>query len=188
MTLDELKTLVETIQAAITTIAIVIGGVWALRRYVFQREGFPRIESFVDANFIGVHQNEWVIEILGFLKNEGSVPHRIKRLDFSVRALLESDPLQDGQEIRGQLVFPHSIKKGSWIPSDTDTPMVIMPGVSFRYSYQYHVPVSATFLLIQGRLYYGGHEALEHRADKGLKVPKIGEAALGQQAKLDAGT
>ncbi len=184
MALNEFKTLVDTLQAIITTLAIIIGGIWALRRYVFQREGFPRIEFFVDANFVGVHQDEWLVEFLGMLKNEGNVPHRIKRFDFSVRALLDSDRLEDGEQVRGQVLFPHVIKKGSWIPGDKDVPMVLMPSVSFRYSYQYHVPLSASFLLIQGRLYYEGHEHLEHRADKVVKIPPRDAAGAGLPAQL----
>jgi hypothetical protein len=175
MTLDQFKTLAEGIGALMTALAVLGAGIWALRRYVFEKESFPRIEFFVDADFVGIHQKEWVVEILGLLKNVGSVPHRIHRLDFSVRALSEADALQDGNEIRGQLLFPHVVKKGSWTPADTAMPMVIIPGVNLRYSYQYHVPVSTAFLLIEGRLYYQEHSRLEHRADKVVRVPRKGE-------------
>lgn len=172
MNINDFKTLIEIISASSTTLAVIIGGGWALRRYVFQKEGFPRIEFFVDAEFVGIHQDEWVVEILGLLKNQGSVPHRIKGFNFSVRAILDSDPIQAGEKIRGQLIFPHKIKEESWKPADTKSPMVIMPGISLRYSYQYHIPVSAEFLLIQGSLNYDEHGTLEHRADKVVKVPK----------------
>ena len=178
MNINTLKTVTDILSAAITTLAIVVGGLWALRRYVFEKEGFPRIEFFVDADFVGIHQDEWVVEILGLLKNQGNVPHRIKGLSFSVRAILDSDPIQDGEEIRGQLIFPHKIKNESWRPTDTKSPMVLMPGISLRYSYQYHVPISADFLLIQGSLNYDEHGALEHRADKVVRVPKKGEIAI----------
>ncbi len=182
MSIGEFKVLAEGIAASTTAVAIVVGGIWALRRYVFHKEGFPRIEFFVDAEFVGIHKNEWVVEILGLLKNEGSVPHRIRRLEFSVRALSDSDKLQDGENIRGQLMFPHCVTKGSWTPNDTDSPMVIMPGVELRYSYQYHVPLSTAFLLIQGNLDYKGHGNLEHRADKVVRVPRREESQTEQAA------
>ncbi len=172
MDINRVKAIFDIIAASVTTLAVIIGGLWALRRYVFQKEGFPRVEFFVDADFVGIHQDEWVIEILGLLKNQGSVPHRIKGLRFSVRTILDSDPIQDAEKTRWQLDFPHKIKEGSWTPTDTKSPMVIMPGISLRYSYQYHIPISARFLLIQGTLNYDEHGNLEHRADKVLKVPK----------------
>ena len=54
MDINKLKTVMDIISAAITTLAIIAGGLWALRRYVFEKEGFPRIEFFVDANFDGL--------------------------------------------------------------------------------------------------------------------------------------
>lgn len=173
MDISDFKALAESLEATVTALAIIIGGIWALRRYVFEKEGFPRIEFIVDAEFIGVQQNEWVVEILGLLRNQGSVLHQINRFQFSVRALSDTDLLQDGKDIRGQLVFPHKIIKSSWTPNDTKAPMVIMPGVNLRYGYQYHVPVSTTFLLIQGALDYTEHGGLEHRADRSRKCRLI---------------
>ena len=81
--MSDFKNLAEGVGASITALAVLVAGLWALRRYVFQREGSPRIEFFVDADFVGIHQDEWVVEILGLLKNVGAVPHRIKHLKFS---------------------------------------------------------------------------------------------------------
>ena len=128
-------------------------------------------------------------EILGLLKNVGTVPHRIKRLDFTVRALLESDAIRDGGEnIRGQILFPHLVKQAPWTPTDTKMPMVLMPGVNLRYSYQYHIPASAVFLLIEGRLDYVDDSRLEHRADKVVRVPRKCEIIPDHQAKKSSAT
>ena len=50
-TLDSAKTLAEAVQAAVTTIALVVGGIWAYFRFVKERTYRPRLE-------VGMH-GEW---------------------------------------------------------------------------------------------------------------------------------
>jgi len=171
MELSEAKIIAETVQSAVTTLGIIMGGAWALRKYAFRKEDFPRIDFSVDVNFVGRHQGEWVIEILGLLQNKGLVPHPIQSLRFNLRMLSYADQLTDGGDaIGGQLLFPRRIKEAPWTPAATDSAMVIHPGVSLRYNYIYHIPESTALVLVHGILDYG-KDGLQHRADRLLKVP-----------------
>ncbi|MCB9450933.1 MAG: hypothetical protein H6672_05805 [Anaerolineaceae bacterium] len=173
MSLDQFETITQIVQALVTSLAIVVGGLWALRKYVFQREGSPRIDFSVDVNFVGVHKDCWVIEILGMLKNHGGVPHKITDLSFNLRYFDTTDSLVEGpDDINQQLLIPNISKRGVWTPARSKEPMIILPGVTLRYSYLHWIPPTAKFLLLHGLLKY--HESgLEHRADAVLKVPDM---------------
>lgn len=175
MDTSKIKDIAETIQSITTAIALITGGAWALRKYFFHREYFPRIDFSVDVNFIGLHKGQWVVEILGLLHNKGSVPHSIHSLRFELRSLSNGEDLIDGEaNIRGQVLFSNVIKEASWIPEKADVDMVIHPGVSLRYNYVYRVPEEVAFVLLHGILDYEDR-GLQHRADRMLKVPESKE-------------
>ena len=171
MKIEEFKNFAESLSALATFLGIVIGGAWALRKYVFRKEDFPRIEMTVNISFVGMHKNEWIVELLGLLKNKGAVPHAIQDLRFELRCLSAMDGIEDGDKVGGQLFFGTVLKEGSWTPSDSNKPMLILPGVALRYSYVYHVPITARFLILHGKLEYarGGIDHL--RADRVFRVP-----------------
>ena len=105
MDITKFKEIAEATQAIVTTIGIIMGGAWVLRTYVFQKEYFPRIDFSVDINFIGVHNGEWLIEVLGLLNNKGQIPHAIQSFRFELRRLSKADGLMDGDAaIRGQVL------------------------------------------------------------------------------------
>jgi len=165
------KDIASILQSIVTTLAIIIAGIWALSKFVFHKEYFPRVDFSVNVNFVGIHNGEWLIEILGLLDNKGLVPHRVESLRFELRYLSETDPLTDGDEtIRGQVLFPPATKDESWMPIAEGEKMVIQSGVSLRYNYVYRIPETAAFVLLHGILDYGKNRP-QHRADRMLKVP-----------------
>jgi hypothetical protein len=179
MNAAEFSDIAQGIASIATFLGIIIGGGWALRRYVFRKEAYPRIEMLVDINFIGPHNGQWVIEVLALLHNKGEVPHKIRNLLFEIRFLSKQDEIEDGDDsIGGQLRFGKIVKEGSWTPADSSGPMVILPGISLRYSYVYHVPTAIAFVLLHGKMEYdrGGIEHL--RADRVVKVPAPGPIDL----------
>ena len=178
MNAAEFSDIAQGIASIATFLGIIIGGGWALRRYVFQKEAYPRIEFSVDINFVGTHNGQWVIELLGLLHNKGEVPHKIRNLLFEIRFLSKQDKIENGDDIGGQLRFGVAVKQGSWTPTDSSCPMVILPGISLRYSYVYHVPTTIAFVLLHGKMKYarGGIEDL--RADRVVKVPAPGTTDL----------
>ena len=90
----------------ISGLAILVAGSWAFRKYVLRLEDDPRIEFFVDVNFVGLEGDEWVVEILGFIENKGDVPHTIKEIYFGLRALERGKEIDLGDDkIHGQAYF-----------------------------------------------------------------------------------
>ena len=81
------KEITEAIQAVLTSRAIVVTAIWAVRRFVFT----PRIAISVDLCFVGKHGDQWVIELLCLLENKGQVPYKIRSLSFNLRTLQEGD-------------------------------------------------------------------------------------------------
>ena len=174
------KDIAETIQAVLTSIAIVVAAYWAIRRFIYA----PRIEMSVDVCFVGQHGDDWVVELLCLLENKGQVPYAIRSLSFNLRTLLESDtPAEGGDAIRHQLEFPHRVKEGSWIPVVSQNPAVIHPGIKMRYSYVQCIPADARLALLHGVLDYGKQRA-QTRADRLRRVPRS-EAELNTKAEAD---
>jgi hypothetical protein len=176
VSMGDFKDLAGGIQAIVTALALFLGGGWALRKYVFRKEDYPRIDFTVDVVFVGQQEGEWLVELVGTLDNRGLVPHRIEELRFSVRTLTRGEKLTDGPaEIAGQVYFAKRLIKGSWLPAEGKRNMVIHPGVVLRYRYIYRLSPETTFVLLHGVLEYGRNRP-EHRADRLVKVPAQGES------------
>ncbi len=109
------------------------------RRFT-QREYAKRLEFLVDVQFVGRQGEEWILELLAFVHNKGLVDHTITRFDFDLRCLRHGEPMVDGgDEIGGQVLFPHLLKRGEWLPS-TWSGTFIEPGPSTKYSYLTSIP------------------------------------------------
>jgi hypothetical protein len=107
------------------------------------------------------------VEINAYVENKGSVRHPVQDLSITIRHLLESDPIVDGEEaINFQTIIPHSVKRTLWKNTYID------PGIKHRNSYITSVPGEATFLLILGRFYYNSEE---FRMQRLFKVPRQAE-------------
>ena len=158
------------IQSIITFIGIVVGGGWAFWKFIVHKEAHPRIEFSVDINFVGKQGDEWLIEILGLLENKGKVPHKMSNLQFDVKYLKGSDPLDENAKFGDQIDIKNMLKASSWLPSADDVFARLYPGVSMRYNYIYKVPADATYLLVHGLLDYG-NKGEQTRADRLVKVP-----------------
>ncbi len=172
MTPDDFKTIAQGVQAAVTAIGLCAGGLWALRRYVFHRESVPKLELRVDVEFVGRQKGEWLVELLGLLKNKGNVPHKIRDLRFELRYLRRDDGLADGgADIQRQVKFAELAKEGSWTPGDQDESMTLLPGIAIRYNHLAKIPADVAFVLLHGRLKYHHLGIEDLRADRALCVP-----------------
>lgn len=162
----------EALFALVSTTALVLGGMWAFVRFVLHWEIFPRINMSVGVNFVGRVEAGWAVEVIARVTNRGAVPHTITSLDFDLRGLKHGDELVDGPPaIRQQLYFKHEIKKKSWITTEKQKHMRLMPGVTLRYNYVTMIPDSYRFLLLHGLLSYGRRRGIVHRADRVIHVP-----------------
>lgn len=160
----------------ISGLAILVAGSWAFRKYVLRLEDDPRIEFFVDVNFVGLEGDEWVVEILAFIENKGDVPHTIKEIYFGLRALERGKKIELGDDkIHGQAYFSELLSETTWMSKAQQEGQfgVLYPGISMRYNYVYKIPPNLSFLLLHGTLTLDAQRAKPLRAvnDKVLAVP-----------------
>jgi hypothetical protein len=166
-----------------TILALVIGSLWTYRLFIRRREDVPHIEFTVDVNFVGMQDDQWLVEVLALLENKGQVKHSISDFTFDLRCLSAGEALRHGGEvINYQLEIPQKIKEGSWMPRGWDYTF-IEPGIRTRYSFITSVPVSASFVLVHGRFFYSKEDF--HTADRLIKVPvSVGASGLEDDVAL----
>jgi hypothetical protein len=171
----------EFMGKAATLIATIIAGWWGIVSWRKRNELFPRVYFEVSANFVGRHREKLVTEIVAVLENKGIVPLKIKHFGFKVRALTKDDALVLGDEkIRKQLLFPHVVAEGVFVPESWDYSFVF-PGVRTEYTFVTAVPTDAAFLRVQADFEYLEHAGQSHHAAKILKVP---DAGVGKPAVI----
>jgi hypothetical protein len=167
MTMGEFKDFAEGISSVMSTLAIIIGGVWAYWKFVVQMEREPRAEFDLTAEFIGIQDGKWLLEVSARLANKGKVRHLMKNATMNIRYLTSADHVlessQDGHF--RQVSFPHSIgRRVVWSDSYID------PGLEFRNSYLAWVPEEATFVLLLCNFEY---DRGVWPAQRALKVPNF---------------
>lgn len=166
MTPTEFKDLAAGVSSFTPALAVTVGGVWALLRFIRTREAHPKIEFNVDVNFVRLQGDFWIVEAVANIENKGLVRHRTPKFTFSIRYLTAADLVEP--DARFGVRLPHSAAKGSWLPDDWDKSFV-EPGVHTRYSAPARIPKEATTILIHGKFHYENDEW--HTADKLLAVP-----------------
>src|SRR5258707_5612667 len=166
MDITNFKDLAQGVSAIISSLAILVGGLWAYWKFVIQKERQPRAEFDVTAEFLGVQDGKWLLEVSARLNNKGHVRHLMKNANMNVRYLTAADPVLESPE-KGhfqQILFPHSIgRRTAWYDSYID------PGLEFRNSYLAWVPVEATYILLLCNFQYGKEVWPAQRL---LKVPR----------------
>lgn len=171
MSYVEFKNFAAALASLATVGAFVIGGIWAIRRLIVQRENVPHLEFNVDMQFVGIHRGRWICAVTATLRNEGLVRHEIGSFTFSVRTLLRSDAVITDSKLGDQVVFPNKIVVGSWLPRDRDYTFV-EPKVESRYSYVTSVSRDAAFVLVHGRFTFRSSDQFQ-TADMVVRVPAI---------------
>jgi len=165
MSTETFKDIAQGIAGVTTTLAIIVAGLWAYWKFFLEKEREPRAEFDLTAEFLGVQDGKWIIEVSAQIANRGKVRHLMKKPTMNVRYLTASDPVvesQDETHLR-QVAFPHSIgRRTVWKESYID------PGLEFRNSYLTWVPEDATYVLLLCKFEY---ERGEWPAQRVLKVP-----------------
>jgi len=171
MSLEDWKNVADIIQASVTTIALIVGGVWAYIKFIYRRENVARAEFTIDLDFVGKQSEYWLVEISAFVENKGFTRHQVKNFKINVRYLLNNDTVVDGREdLKFQVKIPHSINKRiedkeRYLYRDT----YIDPGLRYRNSYITFIPQNATFVLVFGAFEYGKERFTAQRL---FKVPQ----------------
>ena len=165
MSYTDWKDITAALQSVVTSIALVVGGLWAYQKFRYRREREPRAEFDLDVTFVGSQDGRVLIEVSAFVENKGSVRHPVSNFSITIRYLLDSDPIVDGaKKIKDQVIVPHGGGKHLlWEKTYID------PGLKYRNSYITSVPGEATFVLVLGSFFYGCEE---FRMQRLFKVPK----------------
>ena len=165
-TSGEFKDIAQAISAVLSTIAVIVAGLWAYWKFIWQKEKEPRAEFDVNAEFIGKQNGKWLLEVSAQLVNRGKVRHLMEDASINIRYLTASDEVAESAnaELFRQISFPHSIgRRAIWRNSFID------PGLSFRISYVSWVPQEATYVLLLCKFKYEPKQ--EWPAQRLLKVP-----------------
>src|SRR5688500_17213650 len=86
------------LESLATVAALAIGGWWAYRRFVRQREDRPHVAFTVDAVFIAKQGGYWIVELISRLENKGKVRHQVTNFTFDVYALFRNDSVTVSDE------------------------------------------------------------------------------------------
>jgi hypothetical protein len=164
--------LFELLGKAVSALAAAAGAWWAIEKWRKRDEHFPRVYFEVSVNFIGIMAEQFVVELAASLENKGVVPLKIHDFTFRLLGLKDTDPLaRGGEEIRGQLRFPHLLEEGAFIPVDWEYSLVY-PGVKTEYNFVASIPGDVTYVRMQGDFKYLPRGDTHHAA-KVLKVPNL---------------
>lgn len=170
MKLDDIKTIVEIAEKIITSISVLIGGIWVYYRFILQRERYPNINFECDVVFIGKQNDEWLIEITATLDNKGKAQHIMDIFTFSLDGIHSNEQFIHLEKWNGQANFPYSIKKGTFLNPHYKY-FYIDPGTTAKYSYIIAVPTTFSYLLLHCMFKYKEGNKM-HVAEKTVKVPE----------------
>ena len=71
MSLADWKDIATIFQSTVTPLALIVGGIWAYRRYVVQANKFVHIETSSDISFIGRQGDFRIVQLTAVLNNKG---------------------------------------------------------------------------------------------------------------------
>jgi hypothetical protein len=173
--LELTKTTAETAKTLVETFAIVVGGIWAYRRFIRRREDYPLINFAVDIKFVVRQDSSWIVELEATIENKGVVQQRIQEFGFDLRCLREGESISDGDEkINHQINFGTKLKTGSWLPPAWNWTF-IEPGVRQVYTHIASVPAGISCVLLHGRFLYETKGDF-HTAERVVAVPRQASA------------
>jgi hypothetical protein len=163
--IDDFKNLAAGIQSIVTSLALVVGGVWAALRFRRAREGMPLIEPALDVLFVRRQCNRRIIDVVATLENKGKARLEIEKFTFQLRYSLLDDKIAGGTilvpdmpEFEKDLSFPEHLElKQSWL--EDDNTIILEPGIRALHSISTSVPEEATMVLVSIEFAYKGKES-----------------------------
>ncbi len=150
----------------IAAIAALIGGFWALTRYVIERGLVPAAELDVESDVIGEKSDNKIIEITVHIINKGSSVLVAKDIRLVLKTIDAKDDtvLYSDEKKYGRLKFPNPLNKVVeeeakqqksivpflLVPHDT----FVQPGVDQKYSFVTTISNTAEFVLVHAEFKY----------------------------------
>ena len=174
-TLNEWKDIAAIAQGGATLIAIVVGGIWALRRYYRNAEHRANPAVHLQACFLGRHGDAWIVEVTVNVENKGKSPYAIHALTLTTTALFEDDGLSSNSRRHGSLKFQHELSQGSFLYPDYIS--IVDPGTTTAYTQLSAVASKARFVTFSVKLEAPGSGLSHYYVERTFPVGKAEEAA-----------
>jgi hypothetical protein len=170
MILGDWKAALELVHLAVESVAVLVGGSWALWRFVLQRDLYSRIDFSLDMAVLGKFGDEVMVELAAIVINRGAVRHKLPAdtFTFSLHILPEGAALQLATEekLAGMVLFPPAlIEKRRWIPLSWEYGLVAA-GASQRFTYVTKLPSATACVLLYSRFLYSDRSSEFHTAQK----------------------
>lgn len=132
-------------------VLVAIGGLWAYRKFLYQRQGEPATDMDVDLEFVGTQADGHIVQVTTRLENQSLVRHRYKDFTVTIRYLTAEDGVVDGDaRINYQLHCPRTIdgRIGGQERYFANA-SYINPRQRFHHRYVTFLPADATFAWVQ---------------------------------------
>ena len=170
MNTSDFNNITNAIQNIIAALAILVGGIWALFKFVIYRESFPKVQFDLDLRVLDKIQNRIVVEVVAIVENKGLVRHWLNDFKFDLFVLPNDKALIEGdQNINYQIQFEKIVDGRYWIPPDWKTTF-IDPSTLQEYTYVTHIPENSSLALIYATFKYPDEESNFHAAQKTFRV------------------
>lgn len=151
-------------QDLLTCLAILIGGAWALWRFVLMREGHAKIQFDVEIVFHGESGNQILVEVVAIIHNKGTVRQRIRDIGFKLYVLKKGELfIQGDKKIGHNIRFTKLGERRSWIAPNYDH-IFIDSGVTQKCTCTAVLPSDAAFVQVLGSFVYPGNTGETHGA------------------------
>ena len=169
MTLVDYQTLFSIFQSLVTTISIIIAGLWAYNRFIIQQERYPNLIFTADISIIGQHKGETLVEIISFIENKGKTQHKMDNFNFDISAIYRNEELVPSPKWGNQIDFYHTIANGSFLPLQMSF-FFVDPGTTAKYSYITKLPSETAFAILHCTFNYADKRNYLHTAEKIIKI------------------
>lgn len=169
--LSNFKDLASIFQSIVTPIGIIAAGAWAYRKYIIEASKYPHIETSAEIEFIGHHNDFWIVELKAVLTNKGKSQHRIERFEFELNSIRKNDPLLNNSNWSNQLNFPNLESKESFLPKNYNY-FIIGPSVTAKYSHITKINRETSFLILHCWFEYCDDRGFSHSMERTVAVPE----------------
>ncbi|MEQ9404795.1 MAG: hypothetical protein RIM99_14480 [Cyclobacteriaceae bacterium] len=141
---------IQILKDLLTVLAIGIGGVWAIFKFIIFRQFSAQLETDLLLRYIGESEGNHVVEVTAALTNKGAVRIWIRNFFFSILTLNESEELKLGDtRVNKQLEFNRFAKRRLLPPKWNAA--YVDPKITQNFSHVTIIPDDAKFLLIKAK-------------------------------------
>ncbi len=169
-----------------TTFIVAIAGMWwAVTKFFWHKEHYPRIQFDITAKVIDIHQKHAVVSILSSLHNKGNVPLSISRINMEVRGFRCDDAFGNcnTDAPNARIDFTHTIHNASTLPKGR-TKISVFPGIIQQKNTAISVPLTMRYVYINAK-FYNDNNNWEHSTSTVIKI----ESSIDRDKTLEiAGT